>query len=135
MRLEERLAASGSLGALDPHLLVGTWINTNAGGAGIRRLVLSADGSTMKLQVAARVNATPEDWGGTAAIPFADAVGSAEAVSFYAEYRFQGLGIRLQGYVVKGVLVIVSFVYSASPGETPGYMAKEFFYRDGRDCV
>lgn len=133
MRLEERPAAPGSPGALDLQLLVGTWINTNAAGAGIRRLVLSADGSALKLQVSARGNTSAEDWGGTSAIPYADAVSSTEAMSFYAEYQFQRLGIRLQGYVVKGVLVIVSFLSAAVPGEAPGYMAKEFFYRVGQD--
>jgi hypothetical protein len=69
----------------------------------------------------------------TPAMPFADTVEGTEAVSFYAEYQFQSIGIRLQGYVVKGVPVIVSFVYATVPGELPGYMAKELFYRVSQD--
>jgi hypothetical protein len=130
MRLEERPANLSSSNTLDPHFLLGKWINTNAAGVGIRRLVLSADGQVLKLHVA---NATREDWGETSAIPFADAVGSAEAMSFYAQYQFERFGVRVQGYVVKGVLVIVTFVSSEVPGEAPGYMTKEFFYRINPD--
>jgi hypothetical protein len=100
---------------------VGTWITTNAGGGGIRSLVLSADGAALKLWV--------EEWGDTSALPFAESVSGAETMSFYAQYELPRFGVRLQGYVVKGVLVIVSFVSSAIPEEAPGYMAKEFFYR------
>lgn len=131
LRLEEEPAATAA-GALDPHLLIGTWFNTNQMGPGIQRIVLSADPPSLGLEVYAQGIAAPETWGRAVAQPFAETVNAGEAMSFYAEYRFQNLGVRLQGYVVKGVLVIVSFVDSTAPDLAPGYMTKEFFYRVAR---
>lgn len=115
--------------ALDISPLAGTWINTNPATGGITKIVLTKNGSELSLRVLGACAPEPCDWGEVRANVFADAPGSTEATSFTASYDFDFMSVRLLTYVVKGVLVVVSFnVFHDNSGRS-NYFGKEFFFR------
>ena len=71
----------------------------------------------------------PEDWGETEAQLFAENTASGLAMAFSASFDLGGIESLLQGYVVKGVLVIVSFTRVKDGRERSSSFGKEFFYR------
>ena len=71
----------------------------------------------------------PEDWGVAEARLFAENTASGLAMAFSAAFDLGGIESLLQGYVVKGVLVIVSFTRVKDGRERSSSFGKEFFYR------
>jgi hypothetical protein len=70
-----------------------------------------------------------EDWGVATAQVFAENTASAQAMAFSVLFDPGGMESLLQGYVVKGVLVIVSFTRVKDGRERSSSFGKEFFYR------
>lgn len=116
-------------GALDISPLAGTWVNTNPATAGITKIVLTKSGSGLSLRVLGACAPEPCDWGEVSANAFADTPASTEATSFTASYDLEFMSVRLLTYIVKGVLVVVSFnVFHDNSGRS-NYLGKEFFFR------
>jgi hypothetical protein len=130
-QLEERAAGTGP--ELDPMALVGNWVNTNASPALMRRIQLVPAKNQRQNQLMMRVAGTepglPEDWGEGEAQLFAESPTQSAAMAFSAAFDLHGVKSLLQGYVVKGVLVIVSFTRVTDGRERSSSFGKEFFYR------
>jgi hypothetical protein len=71
----------------------------------------------------------PEDWGMAEAHPFVENTASGLAMAFSVLFDLNGVESLLQGYVVKGVLVIVSFTRVKDGRVRSSSFGKEFFYR------
>lgn len=121
--------ATAPSAALDISPLAGAWVNTNPASAGIAKIVLTKNGSELSLRVLGACAPDPCDWGEVTANVFADAPGSREATSFTASYDLDFMSVRLLTYVVKGVLVVVSFNFFHDDSGRSNYFGKEFFFR------
>jgi hypothetical protein len=126
-QLQER--AAGTLPALDQTALTGTWINTNSAPALIRRLEIAPRQKQLTVHISGAEPGLPEDWGMAEAHPFAENTASGLAMAFSVLFDLNGVESLLQGYVVKGVLVIVSFTRVKDGRVRSSSFGKEFFYR------
>ncbi len=126
-QLQER--ASGTGVDLDPVELTGNWVNTNASPSLMRRVQLEPGQNQLVMRVAGAEPGLPEDWGETEAQLFAENTASGLAMAFSASFDLGGIESLLQGYVVKGVLVIVSFTRVKDGRDRSSSFGKEFFYR------
>lgn len=126
-QLQER--ASGTGVDLDSVELTGNWVNTNASPSLMRRVQLEPGQNQLVMRVAGAEPGLPEDWGETEAQLFAENTASGLAMAFSASFDLGGIESLLQGYVVKGVLVIVSFTRVKDGRDRSSSFGKEFFYR------
>ena len=126
-QMEERL--SGAEKYLDASALAGEWTNTNAKPAMIRHIQIDTRDGQLMMRVTGSEAGLPEDWGVAAAQPFAENTASVQAMAFSALFDLAGVESLLQGYVVKGVLVIVSFTRVKDGRDRSSSFGKEFFYR------
>jgi hypothetical protein len=119
----------GAATGLDPVWLTGNWVNTNASPSLIRGIRLESGQSQLMMRVTGADPGLPENWGVAEAQLFAEKTTSGEAMAFSAAFDLGGIESLLQGYVVKGVLVIVSFTRVKDGRERSSSFGKEFFYR------
>jgi hypothetical protein len=126
-QLEER--APGAEPVLDLKDLVGNWLNTNSSPSHIRQIQLYLRQDQLVTRVIGAEPGLPKDWGTTEAQPFAENTASYLATAFSASFDVGNIEDLLQGYVVKGVLVIVSFTRVKEGGERSNSFGKQFFYR------
>jgi hypothetical protein len=126
-QLEEHTAGTGV--ELDPTALAGNWVNTNTSPTLMRRIQLVPAQNQLMMRVAGAEPGLPEDWGESEAQLFAESTTSGAAMAFSASFDLGGVESLLQGYVVKGVLVIVSFTRVTDGRERSSSFGKEFFYR------
>jgi hypothetical protein len=126
-QMEERPPSMGK--HLDTSSLAGSWINTNAKPAMIRHIQIDARDGQLMMRVAGSEAGLPEDWGTVAIQPFAETASAIQAMAFSALFDLAGVESLLQGYVVKGVLVIVSFTRVKDGRDRSSSFGKEFFYR------
>ena len=121
--------APGGATGLDTVWLTGNWVNTNASPALIRNIRLESTQNQLMMRVTGAEPGLPEDWGVAEAQLFAENTASGLAMAFSAAFDLGGIESLLQGYVVKGVLVIVSFTRVKDGRERSSSFGKEFFYR------
>jgi hypothetical protein len=126
-QMQERAAATGA--DLDLTPLTGSWVNTNPSAVFIRSVELKPGNNQLLVRATGSEPGVPEDWGATEAQPFAETTASPLATAFTALFDLGGMESLLQGYVVKGVLVIVSFTRVKDGRERSSSFGKEFFYR------
>lgn len=119
----------GSEPALNPQLLLGIWVNTNPSPAFIRSIRVQPGPNGLLIQATGADAGLPRDWGETEAQQFAETPACDEAMALSAVFQLDGIEVRCQGYVVKGVLVIVSFTRVKDGRDRSSHFGKEFFYR------
>ncbi len=132
MRAEDQLesaVAPESDGTVDPTPLLGTWINTNSAADGIVKVILATKTGALRVHAFGACDPNPCDWGEVNGAVFGESISSRDAMSFTAVYDFAFMEVILQAYVVKGVLVIVSFTAFKDDSGRSNYVGKEFFYR------
>src|SRR5262245_33387671 len=121
-KLEDVPSAAVRLGT---DLLAGTWINTNTSSRWISRLTLTPSEGCL----AASIVCDGHQWREISTSRFVEHPSDSTAIAFHSRYESGPLDVRLQGYVVKGVLVVISFARTAVPDPFPAFMVKEFFFR------
>jgi hypothetical protein len=126
-QLQERSSATPP--DLDQTALIGTWINTNSAPTLIRRLEIATGQKQLTVHISGAEPGLPEDWGVAEAHPFAENTASGLAMAFSVLFDLNGVESLLQGYVVKGVLVIISFIRVKDGRVRSSSFGKEFFYR------
>ena len=126
---QAQLRTSTNTTGLDMSLLAGNWVNTNTSPLFMRNLRLEPVGNQLVMRVSGAERGLPEDWGATEAQPFTENTASLQAMAFTAHFDLGGVESLLQGYVVKGVLVIVSFTQVTDGRPRASSFGKEFFYR------
>jgi hypothetical protein len=123
---QERTAAGQEL---DLSLLAGNWVNTNVSPLFIRSLQLEPGPNELTMRVTGAEPGSPRDWGAAQAQVFAENTAAPQAMAFSALFDLDSVESLLQGYVVKGVLVIVSFTRVKDGRDRSSSFGKEFFYR------
>jgi hypothetical protein len=127
--LEQMQEYSVARSDLEMSLLTGNWVNTNPSPSFIRSLQLEPGANQLTMRVTGAAPGAPMDWGATQAQVFAENTVSSQAMAFSALFDLGGMESLLQGYVVKGVLVIVSFTQVKDERQRSSSFGKEFFYR------
>ena len=106
--------------------LVGTWINSNPDAHSVALVKATEAGGRLKLQVSA---VSPEgliDWGIAEADVFAATPDSDVGAGFTCRYAFPFGETRLQGMIMKGLLVLAQF-HLFNDGKRENYFLREYF--------
>jgi hypothetical protein len=127
-RVEHPATQNGSILQLDA--LPGIWLNTNYDSGGIIKVVISIQGTVLKVRVFGAADPSPCDWGEVdAEYIYANNISSQTAAGFTARYRFDHAEINLQANWNQGLLVLASFTSFKDGSGRSNYFSREFFHR------
>jgi hypothetical protein len=107
--------------------LVGTWINSNPDTNGVALIkARDADGK-LQLQISAVGPDGFIDWGTAEANVFAATTDSQVGAGFTCRYDFGFAETRLQGMIMKGLLVLAQFHLFKDDSKRASYFLREYF--------
>lgn len=106
--------------------LVGTWINSNPDTKSVALVKATDSNGRLKLQVSAVGTDGFIDWGPADAEVFAAAPDSHVGAGFTCRYEFGFGETRLQGMIMKGLLVLAQF-HLFNDSERESYFLREYF--------
>jgi hypothetical protein len=129
IRDQVEIAAQMS-GPLDASALIGTWVNSNPDTTGIARMVMSQAGEGLTLQTFAIGPDGLIDWGTTDVTVVGPTASSRAGAGFTAVYDFGFAETRLQGMIMKGLLVLAQFQRFNDDSERVGYFVREYYALD-----
>jgi hypothetical protein len=89
--------------------LVGTWTNVNHATRDIVKVVISASGTALKVDLFGACVPTPCNWGSVSAIGYAASVSSGPAVAFSAHYKFSFSEVIVVGHLQGKQLALETF--------------------------
>ena len=107
--------------------LLGTWINSNVDTNSIARVNASEANGQLQLQVFAMGPDGLVDWGTSGAEVFASAPSSDRAAGFTCVFNFGFAEARLQGMIMKGLLVLAQFHLFKDDSGRADYFLREYF--------
>ena len=105
--------------------LTGTWINSNPDTHSVALVRAADSGGRLKLQVSAVGSDGLSDWGAADAQVFAATPESHAGAGFTCRYVFDHGETRLQGMIMKGLLVLAQF--HLFNDERESYFLREYF--------
>lgn len=114
-------------GPIDMSALPGTWINSNPDTNGIARIVISASRGDLSLSTYAIGPEGLIDWGTVNADAFASTPSSRVAAGFTCVYDFGFVETRLQGMIMKGLLVLAQLHCFKDESGRADYFVREYF--------
>ena len=117
-------------GALDTSALIGTWVNSNPDTTGIARMVMSQSRESLTLQTFAIGPDGLIDWGTTDVTVVASTASSRTGAGFVCVYDFGFAETRLQGMIMKGLLVLAQFHRFKDDSQRAGYFVREYYALD-----
>ena len=117
-------------GPIDVHAFPGNWVNSNPDTSGIARLKVSETGGTLTLQVFAIGPDGLVDWGTVPVHVFTSAPSSRMGAGFASVFDFGFAETRLQGMIMKGLLVLAQFHHFKDDSSRSGYFVREYFALD-----
>lgn len=118
---------AATAGPLDLSALPGIWVNSNPDTNGIARLVMSESNGNLSLQVYAIGPDGLIDWGTADVTVFASAPSSRIGAGFTCLYDFSFAETRLQGMIVKGLIVLAQFHSFKDESRRADYFVREYF--------
>ena len=107
--------------------LLGTWINSNPDAQSVVLVKATDSGGRLKLQVSAVNSGGFVDWGAADADVFAATPESHSAAGFTCRYQFEHGETRLQGMIMKGLLVLAQFHLFNEESKRESYFLREYF--------
>ena len=114
-------------GPVDVRAFPGTWINSNPDTNGIVRIVLSESLGKLWLQTYAIGPERLIEWGTAPADVFAATPSSRVAAGFTCIYDFGFVETRLQGMIMKGLLVLAQLHSFKDESQRADYFVREYF--------
>lgn len=112
---------------MDLTALLGTWINSNPDTHSVARVEATDADGKLRLRVSA-VNAEGfVDWGAADAEVFAATPESHNGAGFTCRYKFEHGETRLQGMIMKGLLVLAQFHLFNDDTNRESYFLREYF--------
>ena len=106
--------------------LVGTWINSNPDTHSVALVNASGSGDKLTVRVSAVGPDGLIDWGSVDADVFAATTESHAGAGFTCRYVFDHGETRLQGMIMKGLLVLAQF-HLFNDDEREPYFLREYF--------
>jgi hypothetical protein len=125
-QLSDRVSGGGA-GPLDLRALPGTWLNSNPDSTGIARIVISESGGSLSVQVVAIGPDRLIEWGAAPASVFTSSPSSQVAAGFTCRYDFGFAETRLQGMIMKGLLVLAQLHGFKDQSGRADYFVREYF--------
>jgi len=107
--------------------LLGTWINSNPDTHSVAVVKAMDSDGKLKLQVSAVGPDGFIDWGVADAHVFAATPESHAAAGFTCRYEFSHGETRLQGMIMKGLLVLAQFHLFKDDSDRESYFLREYF--------
>ena len=114
-------------GPIDLSAFPGIWVNSNPDTNGIARIMMTESDGRLSLQVYAIGPDGLIDWGMTDAVVFTSAPSSRVGAGFTCLYDFGFAETRLQGSLVKGLLVLAQFHAFKDHSKRVDYFVREYF--------
>jgi hypothetical protein len=112
---------------MDFAALVGTWINSNPDTKGIAVVKATDSNGNLQLQISAIGPDGLIDWGTAKAEVFAAGPDSHAGAGFTCRYDFGFAETRLQGMIMKGLLVLAQFHIFNDDSKRASYFLREYF--------
>jgi hypothetical protein len=125
-QLSDRVSG-GAAGPLDLRALPGTWRNSNPNSTGIARIAISESGGKLSLQVVAIGPDRLIEWGSAPAHVFTSSPTSKVAAGFTCRYDFGFAETRLEGMIMKGLLVLAQLHCFKDQSRRADYFVREYF--------
>jgi len=125
-QLSDRVSGGGT-SPLDLRALPGTWLNSNPDSTGIARIVISESGGNLSVQVVAIGPDRLIEWGTAPANVFTSSPSSQVAAGFTCRYEFGFAETRLQGMIMKGLLVLAQLHGFKDQSGRADYFVREYF--------
>jgi hypothetical protein len=105
----------------------GVWVNSNPATNGIAQLMMSESEGNLSLQVSAIGPAGLIDWGTVDIAVFTSTPMSRVGTGFTGRYDFGFAETRLQGSMVKGLIVLAQFHCFKDDSNRVDYFVREYF--------
>ena len=126
-QISDRVEIDPEIAPIDISGLPGTWINSNPDSNGIARLVISEADGKMSSQVYAIGPDGLIDWGAAELALFTSRPNLRVAVGFTCLYDFGFVETRLQGMIMKGLLVLAQLHSFKDESGRADYFVREYF--------
>ena len=123
----DRVETGIPAGPMDLSGLLGIWINSNPDSNGIARLVISEADGKVSSQVYAIGPDGLIDWGAADLAVFTSTPNSRVAAGFTCVYDFGFVETRLQGMIMKGLLVLAQLHRFKDESRRADYFVREYF--------
>ena len=107
--------------------LVGTWINSNPDTHSVALVKATENDGGLRLQVSAVGDGGLIDWGAADAEVFAATPDSHAGAGFTCRYQFAHGETRLQGMIMKGLLVLAQFHFFNEGSDRENHFLREYF--------
>ena len=121
-------AARAEADTIDVGVFPGTWVNSNPDTSGIARLKMTQTNGNLALQVLAiGPDGTLIDWGTENVSVFASSPSSRIGAGFTGSFDFGFADARLQGMIMKGLLVLAQFHHFKDDSRRVSYFLREYF--------
>lgn len=112
---------------MDLTALLGTWINSNPDTHSVANVAATDADGKLRLQVFAVGPEGFVDWGTADAEVFAATTDSNAAAGFTCSFQFDHGETRLQGMIMKGLLVLAQFHLFNEETKRESYFLREYF--------
>jgi hypothetical protein len=119
-----------SVAPIDISALPGNWINSNPSANGIARMTMSEHNGRLSLQVYAVGPEGLIDWGAADVAVFTANPTSRIGAGFTSVHDFGFAETRLQGMIMKGLLVLAQFHTFKDDSRRVDYFVREYFALD-----
>src|SRR5215475_8252433 len=126
-QISDRLEADVPAAPIGPAGLTGTWLNSNPDTNGIVRLIASESEGKVSVQVFAVGSEGLIDWGVMDVTLFAATPSSRMCAGFACVYDFGFVETRLQGMIMKGLLVLAQSHHFKDGSGRADYFVREYF--------
>ena len=127
-QISDRVEVDGSTaGAVGLRAFPGTWVNSNPDTKSIARIVMSESDGNLALQVSAIGPEGLIDWGKVSAEVFTATPSLRVGAGFTCLYDFGFAETRLQGMLMKGLLVLSQFHSFKDDSKRADYFLREYF--------
>jgi hypothetical protein len=124
----DRVEIDSVVRPMDVSGLPGTWVNSNPDTNGIARIVISEAPGNLSVQTYAVGPDRLIDWGAAAAVNvFASTPSSRVAAGFTCVYDFGFVETRLQGMIMKGLLVLAQLHRFKDESGRADYFVREYY--------
>jgi len=123
----DRVEIDTEIEPMDISGLPGTWVNSNPDSNGIARIVISESPGNLSLQTYAIGPDGLIDWGTATVNVFASTPSSRVAAGFTCVYDFGFVETRLQGMIMKGLLVLAQLHSFKDESGRADYFVREYF--------
>lgn len=127
-QLADKVETAGAqTGSIDISAFPGMWVNSNPDTSGIARLKMTQSNGNLSLQVFAIGPEGLIDWGIEEVSVFTSSPVSRTGAGFTCVFDFGFADTRLQGMIMKGLLVLAQFHRFKDDSQRVSYFLREYF--------